>query len=135
MKSGPATIVAMSSLLLLSGCLTTGGGVTPVQPQPVIRGMQGGLAGASIGKELAANDRRAALDAEYKALEYTPGGQTVSWKGADQGTSGQVVPGQPYRVGSQDCRQYTHTILAGGASESARGTACRNADGSWTPLT
>ena len=133
MKPRPATIIAMSSLLVLSGCLTGGG--TPTRPQPVVRGMQGGLAGTSIGKDLDSGDRRAALDAEYKALEYTPGGQTVAWKGEDAGTSGQVVPGQPYRVGSQDCRQYTHTILADGESESARGTACRNADGSWTPLT
>ncbi|MGE0283282.1 MAG: RT0821/Lpp0805 family surface protein [Rhizobiaceae bacterium] len=135
MKSRPATIIAMSGLLALSGCLTTGGATTPTKPPPVVRGMQGGLVGTSIGKDLGSGDRRAALDAEYKALEYTPGGQSVSWKGEDSGTSGQVVPGQPYRVGSQDCRQYTHTILSGGASESARGTACRNANGSWTPLT
>lgn len=135
MKLKTATITVICSQLLLSGCLTTGGGPALPKPPPVVRGMQGGLAGISIGKNLETGDRRAALDAEYKALEYTTAGQAVSWKGEGAGISGQVVPGQPYRVGSQDCRQYTHTILAGGASESARGTACRNADGSWTPLT
>jgi surface antigen len=135
MNARPATIIALCSLLSLSGCLTSGGGATPSKPPPVVRGMQGGLAGTSVGKELDSADRRAALDAEYKALEYTPGGQAVSWKGQEASTSGQVVPGQPYRVGSQDCRQYTHTILLGGSSESVRGTACRNPDGSWTPLT
>lgn len=127
------------ALLTLPGCLTSGGGAAgtngPAINQPVVRGMQGGLAGTSIGKDLSTEDRRTALDAEYRALEKTPGGQTVAWQGAARSTSGQVIPGQPYRVGSQDCRQYTHTILAGGDSQSARGTACRNADGSWTPLT
>jgi surface antigen len=135
MKQRAATVTAICSLLVLSGCLTTGSGTTPPKQPPVVRGMQGGLAGTSIGTGLDSGDQRAALAAEYKALEYTPGGQTISWKGEEASTSGQVVPGQPYRVGSQDCRQYTHTILSGGASESARGTACRNANGSWTPLT
>ena len=35
---------------------------------------------------------------------------------------------QPYRVGSQDCRQYTHTVTIDGARQTARGTACRNPD-------
>lgn len=129
------SLLLLCSLTMLSGCLTNGGGPGGGPTLPVVRGMQGGLVGATIGKKLDTADRRSALEAEYRALEYTQGGQTVAWKGADAGTSGQVVPGQPYRVGSQDCRQYTHTILAGGGSESARGTACRNADGSWTPLT
>ncbi|HEY5819289.1 MAG TPA: RT0821/Lpp0805 family surface protein [Mesorhizobium sp.] len=121
--------------------MTSGGSAVPGSggsiPKPaVVRGMQGGgLAGTQVGRDLSAADRRTALDAEYRALENTPGGQTVAWKGAEAGTGGQVVPGQPYRVGSQDCRQYTHTILAQGSSASARGTACRNADGTWTPLT
>lgn len=136
------TGLALALTLTLSGCLTTSGGgpgpgpiTTLPKPPPVVRGMAGGLAGTSVGKDLSASDLRKALDAEYKALEYTQAGQVVSWTGDAPGTSGQVAPNQPYRVGSQDCRQYSHTILSGGGSQTARGTACRNADGSWTPLT
>lgn len=95
--------------------------------------MDGGLIGGSIGQGLSQSDRRTALQAEYRALEYTPGGKAVDWQGS--GVAGSVTAAQPYRVGSQDCRQYTQTVNAGGQSRSARGTACRNADGSWTPLT
>jgi surface antigen len=99
----------------------------------IISAMNGGLVGGTVGAGLNAHEKRSALEAEYKALEYTASGQQVAWQG-DAGHSGQVVAAQPYRVGSQDCRQYTQTVLIGGASSTARGTACRNADGSWTPL-
>lgn len=97
--------------------------------------MAGGLVDGSVGKDLSRADKRLALDAEYRALEYTQGGKPVSWKSASGDTTGDVVAAQPYRVGSQDCRQYTHTVFADGETQSAKGTACRNADGSWTPLT
>ena len=96
--------------------------------------MNGGLVGGTIGAGLNAGEKRSALEAEYKALEYTASGQKVAWQGVS-GHSGEVVAAQPYRVGSQDCRQYTQTVVISGASTTARGTACRNSDGSWTPLT
>jgi surface antigen len=100
----------------------------------IIGAMNGGLVGGTVGTGLTDQEKRSALEAEYKALEYTASGQKVAWQGGS-GHSGEVVAAQPYRVGSQDCRQYTQTVVIGGASSTARGTACRNADGSWTPLT
>ena len=88
-----------------------------------------------IGSGLSDAEKRKGLEAEYKALEYNTSGQKVTWKGDNASHYGEVVAAQPYRVGSQDCRQYTHTVFTGGAGVTARGTACRNADGSWTPLT
>ncbi len=138
----------VSGLLAISGCATTGPGAgTLVTPPPqesagntkvataIIAAMAGGLVGGSIGTGLSDREKRSALEAEYKALEYTASGQTVAWKSDQSASRGEVVAAQPYRVGSQDCRQYTHTIFSGTASATARGTACRNADGSWTPLT
>lgn len=136
-------------LLAVSGCTTTGltgtklGAVAGNQAgsgngkvaSTIISAMGGGLIGGSIGSSLDDRERRNALEAEYRALEYTQSGQPVAWQGRQQGRSGQVVAAQPYRVGSQDCRQYTQTVFLSGQSRSARGTACRNADGSWTPLT
>jgi surface antigen len=68
-------------------------------------------------------------------LESTPSGQTVAWEGSG-GMKGQVIAAVPYQVGSQNCRQYSHsiTLKAGAEPKLARGAACRNANGSWTPL-
>lgn len=142
-------LALVSGLLAISGCATTGPGrdAASVAPAPsarapvgkvaptAISAMGGGLVGGAIGAGLSEREKRSALEAEYKALEYTASGQTVTWKSSQSNHYGEVVAAQPYRVGSQDCRQYTHTVFAGGPSAVARGTACRNADGSWTPLT
>jgi len=79
--------------------------------------------------------RRRALEAEYKSLEYTKTGETVAWQAGNGAASGTVVPGQPYRVGSQNCRQYSHSFSVDGVAQTIRGSACRNPDGSWVPLT
>jgi surface antigen len=142
-------VALVSAVLAISGCATLG--TSPdvtVTPQPaatppnngkvaatIISAMAGGLVGGSIGSGLSEAEKRSALEAEYKALEYTASGQRVTWKSNSSSHYGEVVAAQPYRVGSQDCRQYTHTVFTGTAGVTARGTACRNANGSWTPLT
>jgi len=124
--------------LFLASCTTSSLTRTITGPTPqdtIIAQMKGGLIGGDIGRNLPERDRRKALEAEYKALEYTPGGTAVAWQSDNGRTGGQVVAAQPYRVGSQDCRQYSHRITDGARQAEARGTACRNPDGSWTPLT
>lgn len=100
----------------------------------IVDAMAGGLIGGALGASLDQRDRRRALEAEYRALEYTPAGQAVGWGREGGRRHGEVVAGSPYRVGSQDCRQYAHTVHIGGQARTARGAACRNPDGSWTPL-
>ena len=145
------TILAAASIAALAGCGTTSqttsrsgggllglaGGGTPGGGTAASRisAMNGGLVGGTIGAGLNAGEKRSALEAEYKALEYTASGQKVDWKGDQANHYGEVVAAQPYRVGSQNCRQYSQTVFAGGAGATAKGTACRNPDGSWTPLT
>lgn len=142
-----AGIVALA--LALGGCATSapgGAGVSGFASQPprpstepagqaIIKAMAGGLIGGNIGTGLSSSEKVQALEAEYRALEYSPAGQSVTWGDKASGRHGDVSAAQPYRVGSQDCRQYTHTVTLGGAENVARGTACRNPDGSWTPLT
>jgi surface antigen len=95
--------------------------------------LAGGVIGGSIGRNLDAQNQNAALQAEYDALESGRPGQPVQWQGSN-GAYGQVVPQQTYQVGSQNCRRYTHTIYIDGRPQQANGTACRNPDGTWTPL-
>jgi surface antigen len=45
-----------------------------------------------------------------------------------------VVPGPAYVQNGRNCRAYTETIYIDGRPQTARGTACRNPDGTWRPL-
>ncbi len=125
----------------VSGCTTTSGGKTAaggvVTPGPrdaavYITALQGGLVSRNTATQLSRADMQRALEAEYRALEAAPGGQPVAWQG--RGVNGSVVAAAPYQVGSQNCRQYSHTLTVDGRDTVTRGAACRNADGAWTPL-
>lgn len=126
--------------MIVSGCATNGGGpVGLISSASQTRGsgvylqaLQGGIIARS-GVKLSNSERQRALEAEYRALEASPGGQPITWAGGD--VNGEVVAAAPYQVGSQNCRQYTHKVYANGAETVARGAACRNKDGTWTPLT
>lgn len=141
--------MTVMAALMLSACSTTGAGagkqaskilaeaahpVTPPVRTTIVEAMGAGLIGTLSGVEIDPRDRRRALEAEYRALEYMQAGQVVRWGKAGSNRYGEVVPGSPYRVGSQDCRQYKHMVRIDDRSRIARGTACRNNDGSWTPL-
>jgi surface antigen len=138
------TVAAVVLVGLLAGCASTGGaglgisknafsGSTRPVSAAIVDAMAGGLIARTPGLSLDRGERRRALEAEYRALEYTSAGEPVAW-GRASGRRGEVVAGSPYRVGSQDCRQYTHTVITGANPLITRGTACRNQDGSWTVL-
>ncbi|MCJ8507600.1 hypothetical protein MUU53_06690 [Rhizobium lemnae] len=120
---------------LLSACTSTGsnrGGLfAKAPPNNFIVALQGGIV-SRAGTQLSESDRQRALEAEYRALEFSEVGQATEWKGRN--ISGEVVAAAPYQVGSQNCRSYTHTLTINERELKARGTACRNADGAWTPL-
>jgi surface antigen len=74
-----------------------------------------------------------AYEAELRALEAEGPGAPVSWRG-ERGY-GTIVAGPPYAYQSyQRCREYTHTIYINGQPRTGRGIACRNPDGTWTPV-
>ncbi|MDE1186255.1 MAG: hypothetical protein PW844_07240 [Pantoea sp.] len=141
MKLGiSSSIVAVLLVAVsLSGCGTTSakGALARLSPiksnpsAPFITALDGGII-AHTGLTIGDSDKQRALEAEYRALEAAPGGQPVVWSG--RGISGQVVAAAPYQVGSQNCRQYTHTVTVDGKQTVARGSACRNDNGTWTPL-
>ncbi|MFD1327627.1 hypothetical protein [Mycoplana ramosa] len=139
MKSRVIAIPVVVASIGLAGCGTTSGRTTGagnagvvVSSAAYIAALEGGLVSRAKGISLSAGDRQRALEAEYRALEAAPGGQPVVWQG--RRVQGSVVAAAPYQVGSQNCRQYSHTLIAGGRETVSRGAACRTAAGTWTPL-
>lgn len=139
-RSAARLVLAVSlAATLLSSCATT----TPsfgkslfskAPPSPsarIIAALDGGIVG-STEADLSDNDDKRALEAEYRALEAAPAGQPVIWRGDD--ANGEVTAAAPYQVGTQNCRQYSHRVIASGSQYQARGSACRDADGTWTLL-
>ncbi|WP_394690008.1 RT0821/Lpp0805 family surface protein [Hoeflea sp.] len=142
--AGAAVVLAM-----LAGCTKTSaiaplsfGPVTesasatakPAGSDAILEALNGGILPQDAASTLSRAERLRALEAEYQALEKTPGGQSVAWASPVGGASGEVKAGTPYQVGQQNCRQYTHSVQIKGTVVTGRGAACRNADGSWTPL-
>lgn len=94
----------------------------------------GGLIGNRIGAAMDDEDKRRAYYAQVEALETGPSGAPVAWENPDSGRRGTIVPGPAYDRRGTKCRDYTHTIYIDGRPQIARGAACRNPDGTWTPL-
>jgi len=133
MRFGILAATGLVSLALV-GCTTSGGGRTATakaNSAVYIAALQGGIV-SRAGVELSRSEMQRALEAEYRALEAAPGGQPVAWAGSD--VRGEVVAAAPYQVGKQNCRQFTHKVVSAGRELQARGAACRNSNGTWTPL-
>src|SRR6187200_3766627 len=94
----------------------------------------GGIVGNRIGASMDDEDKRRAYAAQIQALESGPSGAPVAWRNPDSGRYGSIVPGPAYDSNGMNCRQFTHTIYIDGKPQTARGTACRNPDGSWQPV-
>lgn len=89
----------------------------------------GALAGREVARYLRGNDTERAATAEQQALSQ---GGPIDWSNPETGARGSVQPQRTYlNNAGQTCRDYTHTIYVQGQAESARGTACRQPDGSW----
>lgn len=84
----------------------------------------------SVIARLSPRDRGEASSAQYNALTFGRPGAPRAWVG-DAGVSGQVMVGPYVRVNNIDCRDFTHTVTVGGTPLAKKGTACREADGSW----
>jgi surface antigen len=123
-----------SSLFSTSQGGSTPGGVTgSVGGAPAGGAPAGGILSGPVGASLDERDRRRAAAAEKLALEQGQPGEPVGWRGG-AGRHGTVVPGVDYEIRSVRCRDYTHSIYIDGHPQTARTTACRNADGTWSPV-
>ena len=127
-----AALAALASLLLASCAIETN--LNP-KPEPAgVPEITGGILGGAIGTALDERDRQRAFAAEVQALEYGEPGLPVGWRGEGPKRYGTVVPGAPYQTRGAKCRDYSHSIYIDGRPQIARGTACRNPDGGWSPV-
>ena len=95
----------------------------------------GTLLGAFVGREIGSSldkaDHQYAEQASQRAYA-APIGERVVWNNPQSGNSGTVVPVRDgYTPAGSYCREFQQTIVVGGRSEQAFGTACRQPDGSW----
>jgi surface antigen len=89
----------------------------------------GAFAGREIAQRLTDGDQTRAAAAEQQAITQN---QTITWNNPQSGYNGSVKPVRTYQAANgQTCRDYTHTIMIEGRYETARGTACRQPDGTW----
>ena len=140
-RSTRSVVIALGlAAPLLSACTTTAPSLmgkslfSKAPPSPSAR-ILSSLSGGIVGKteaDLSDNDQKRALEAEYRTLEAAPSGQPVIWRGDD--ANGEVIAAAPFQVGTQNCRQISHRIIADGQQFQGRGSACRNDDGSWSLL-
>ncbi len=81
--------------------------------------------------QLSAKSKAEVSGAQFNALQFGRVGAPRNWQG-DNGQSGAVMVGPYVRVNLIDCRDFTNTVTIGGQNFVKKGTACREADGSWT---
>lgn len=92
----------------------------------------GGVLGGAIGKQLDERDKLLMARTTQTTLETAPSGKTTKWRNPDSGHSGTVTPEPSYQSSSgETCRPFTQTIFVDGKKETAKGSACRNPDGTW----
>ncbi|MGH6866272.1 MAG: RT0821/Lpp0805 family surface protein [Methyloceanibacter sp.] len=103
-------------------------------PGLAIGAVAGGLLGNLVGAGLDERDRQLAVEAQLRALETGQAGVPMAWNNPANQHRGQIVPGQYYQQNGTYCRPFTHTIYVGGQPQTARGTACRQPDGTWQSI-
>jgi surface antigen len=137
--------------LTLAGCASTGPTqvaqapvvMAPVTPQPLVASpaqtTQQALLTTSVSNGfvdpgalaiMTAKDSAEANSAQFYALQFGRPGAPRQWAG-DKGTTGTVAVGPYVRVNNLDCRDFTHTVKAGGKDYVKKGTACREQNGNW----
>src|SRR5450830_401945 len=132
-KENTGTLLGAGTGALL-GAAVAGGGTGNRLAGAAVGGLLGGLIGNRIGAALDDEDKERAYAAQLDALERGQSGAPTSWKNADSGRYGTIVPGPAYQEAGRNCRSFTPTIHIDGRPQTARGTACRTPDGTWSTI-
>ena len=95
----------------------------------------GGFLGNKIGSALDCKDQQYHYDTTQSALETRKTGQASTWSNPDTGHAGSVTPTKTYTTADgMPCRDFTQTIYVEGKYEEVKGSACRQPDGTWKPI-
>lgn len=103
----------------------------------ILGGALGGWIGGEIGRALDCGSKKKLATATGEALESD---QPRDWENPDAGTSGRVdvrpaLPEVGAKHQGQQCRTVQQTVrLSDGRVETHHVQACRNEDGSWSPV-
>ena len=140
-------VPAALALGLLAGCNTTSstGGTTAASGNVIGAKFGSGgkfadngvdsLVGAFIGPDIRSSLSQADQEYAEKAARTAyagPIGDWVPWQNPQTGNSGTIVAlREGYNSAGTYCRVYRMTVSAGGKSDLAFGTACKQADGAW----
>ncbi|MGQ0674148.1 MAG: RT0821/Lpp0805 family surface protein [Hyphomicrobium sp.] len=130
-KADTGLVVGAAAGGILGNQIGNGGGRVAAT---AIGAVLGGIVGSEIGRSMDQQDRFLAQQAEFDAFERGRSGQGRQWRNPDNGHYGEIIPTRPYKRGVADCRDYTHKVYISGRPQAMRGTACRNADGTWTTV-
>ncbi|WP_061934132.1 hypothetical protein [Aureimonas sp. AU22] len=125
------TCLVAAALPFLSGCLTSAARNAPEPLSDRAAALRGSITPTNSVKLSPTAEQRALL-AQYQALQFGSVGQAVPWE--SDGFKGEITPTQLYRIGSQDCRGYTHVITRGSSKVRQVGSACRTGADLWTPV-
>ncbi len=108
------------------------------EPEPSREAGNGGIgkiAGRQVGGDaatfLTSGDRALLEDTTQSALERGQDGRPTQWVNPNSGNRGAVVPQPRFAMQGRTCREYQHTIIAGGSTSTGYATACRNGRGVW----
>lgn len=96
-----------------------------------VGGVLGAVLGNQIGSALDERDQLLVGQTTNNVLETGPSYQPTQWRNPDNGHYGEVVAQPAYTQNNTQCRDFTQTIFIEGRAETARGTACRQYDGTW----
>jgi len=141
MRLRGATCLALATVL--AGCSLTSGSKDPGgwgsffgDPNTNVAGSEAStaisvLVNNEFGDALEPSDRKAAEEAQNRALRARGVGVSVAWQNERTGRSGQVRPGPVYFVNDTSCREFTHEMVLNGRVLQARGAACETDRGSW----
>lgn len=128
---------------LLGGCTMTSGSSAPSawgssfgDPNANIAGSDGNsaisvLMNSEFADTLEQTDRRAAEQAQDRALRARGVGATIEWNNKRTGRSGKVRSGPVYEVNDTSCREFTHEIQIDEEILTARGAACKTERDKW----
>jgi surface antigen len=92
----------------------------------------GAYAGSEVGRSLDRADRLYAERTAQSSLETSRSGTTSRWVNPDSGHSGAFTPVNSYQsADGLNCRDFEQVVMVEGRSQTVRGTACRQPDGTW----